>query len=47
MREKPYFHIPALFFADDIVLMARNFSDMEKLLRITTEYGVENDFQPR
>ena len=45
MKEKPYFHIPALFFADDIVLMATNYGDMEKLLRITTEFGVENDLE--
>ena len=29
MREKPYFHTSAVFFADDIVLVARNFGDLE------------------
>ena len=42
-REKTFFTISGLLFADDVVLMARNFKEMEKLLSVMSEYGDDND----
>ena len=43
LREKTSFKIPALFFADDIVLMATTEKEMRKLLLTTGEFGDEYD----
>lgn len=41
VREKNFFKIPALLFADDLVLLAKDRREMEKLLDITTNFGTE------
>ena len=40
-REGKYTNIPALLFADDLILMGRNFTELEKLLEITSQFGDE------
>lgn len=41
VKEKKYFCIPGLLFADDLVLFGKNFKELEKLLKITTDFGNE------
>lgn len=42
-RRKIHFNMSGLLFADDLVLMARSYRDMEKLLVAMTKYGDENE----
>src|SRR6266550_3592665 len=48
-REKKYFLIPGLLFADDLVLMSQDYSELQKLLDTTSRFGDEMDltFNPR
>lgn len=39
LKEKKFFTIPGLLFADDLVLMTNTFKDMETLLEITSRFG--------
>ncbi|XP_018496105.1 uncharacterized protein LOC108864598, partial [Galendromus occidentalis] len=41
VREKKFFNISGLLFADDLILIGRNYSELEKLLEITSQFGDE------
>ena len=41
LKERKFFHIPGLLFADDLVLMSQTRNDLHKLLQITSNYGEE------
>ena len=43
VKERKFFWIPDLLFADDLVLMGQDADEVEKVLDITTEFGNEMD----
>ena len=43
MKERKFFWIPGFLSADDLFLMGQDSDEVEKLLRITTEFGNEMD----
>ena len=45
VRQKKYFVIPGLLFADDLVLMTNNYKDMETLLEVTSRFGDERSIK--
>ena len=38
-KNNKYFKIPGMLFADDLLLMANKWTDMEKLLEVTSNFG--------
>ena len=49
IREKKFSTIPGLFFADDLVLMATKWKDMEALLEVVSKFGDDRSikFNPK